>query len=256
MGGASVVAVLLACAVLVLNGGGRSSSTEFANLDQQKADAKVTPLSRLSAKDAKPLGARRADKVRSFAIPEQRLQDRPADVVEFAAFKVPELNAHRTGERRAAPINLPLVGEVPAAGGMRTRSSAISRTMLSGRDMQLLQATASSRSTTAQRATVEGAVKRPGVYPARQHLAVLQWATPYSRGSRHGGFRHHRPRVPHVEGKRMARVDIGHTQRRRQRPGDRVGDVIVVPRRAMKGMFRSDLEEVFCRSQRLLPLLL
>lgn len=96
------------------------------------------------------------------------------DVVEISVFKVPELSksvqVSETGD-----INLPLVGEVQAAGKTAQELERELTTKLGSKYLQNPQVTVLVKEYNSQRVTIEGAVKKPGVYPIRGHSTLLQF---------------------------------------------------------------------------------
>lgn len=95
------------------------------------------------------------------------------DVVEISVFQVPELS--KTVQVAAdGTINLPLAGTLPAAG--RT-SSDIERDLtarLGQKYLQSPQVNVYVKEYNSQRVTIDGAVRRPGVYPLRGPSTLLQ----------------------------------------------------------------------------------
>lgn len=95
------------------------------------------------------------------------------DVLEISVFKVPELTKS-VQVSDSGTINLPLVGEVPAAG--RT-AQAVERDLtakLGGKYLQSPQVTVFVKEFNSQRITVDGSVKKPGVFPYRASVSLLQ----------------------------------------------------------------------------------
>ncbi len=97
----------------------------------------------------------------------------PMDVIDISVFQVPELS--KTVQVGAdGTINLPLAGSVPASG--RT-SGDIERDLtrrLGDKYLQSPQVNVYIKEYNSQRVTVDGAVKRPGVYPLREPVTLLQ----------------------------------------------------------------------------------
>jgi polysaccharide export outer membrane protein len=216
-------------------------STEFASLDPPKLDPPKEAPSRLSAGDAKPL-ARAADKLTSAATPgNSGYKIGPLDVVEFSVFKVPELT--RTAQvAETGTINLPLIGEVQAAGRTTQEVERDLATKLGEKYLQSPQVTILIKEYNSQRVTVEGAVKRPGVYPIRGKTSLLQViATAEGLDTASDTtvvvFRH-------IEGKRLAaRFDIGEIRSGKANdPPIRSGDVVVAPTSAMRSTFDTILK--------------
>jgi len=97
----------------------------------------------------------------------------PQDVLELSVFKVPELSK-KVSVAAEGTINLPLVGEVRATG-LTTREIEQNVTRLLGEKyLQNPQVTVLVAEYNSQRVTVEGAVKKPGVYPIQGELTLLQ----------------------------------------------------------------------------------
>jgi polysaccharide export outer membrane protein len=227
----------VACSAVALSGCGTSLSSEFASLESPKGDArKEAAPSRLSPGNSKPL-ARAADKLTSAATPgSSGYKIGPLDVVEFSVFKVPELT--RTAQvAETGTINLPLVGEVQAAGRTAHEVERDLVTKLGSKYLQSPQVTILVKEYNSQRVTVEGAVKRPGVYPLRGKTSLLQViATAQGLDTVSDAtvvvFRQ-------IEGKRLAaRFDIGQIRSGATKdPAIESGDVVVAPSSAMKSTF-------------------
>lgn len=245
-----LLALSLCCAAL-LTACGASLSNEFKALDAPKGEppTKAESPSRLSVLsvptggDTKPV-ARAVDKLTSGATPgNSGYKIGPLDVVEFSVFKVPELT--RTVQvSETGTVNLPLVGEIHAAGRTaRDVEHELTRT-LGAKYLQSPQVSILIKEYNSQRVTVEGAVKRPGVYPIRGKLSLLQViATAEGLDSVSDTtvviFRH-------VEGKRLAaRFDVGQIRSGESAdPPIQSGDVIVAPSSAMKGTFDTILKSL------------
>lgn len=97
----------------------------------------------------------------------------PQDVLEISVFKVPELSKS-VQVADAGSINLPLVGEVPAAGKTAQEIERDLTKKLGDKYLQSPQVTVYVKEYNSQRVTVEGAVKKPGVYPMRGQNSLLQ----------------------------------------------------------------------------------
>jgi polysaccharide export outer membrane protein len=97
----------------------------------------------------------------------------PLDVLEVAVFKVPELSKS-VQVSEGGTISFPLVGEVPA-GGKTAREIEQSLTKLLGaKYLQNPQVTIFVKEYNSQRVTIEGAVKKPGVFPMAGGMSLLQ----------------------------------------------------------------------------------
>jgi polysaccharide export outer membrane protein len=98
----------------------------------------------------------------------------PLDVLEVSVFKVPELSRSVQVAGRGS-INLPLVGEVPAAGRTAQEIERDLTEKLGAKYLQSPQVTVYVKEYNSQRVTIEGAVKKPGVYPIRGNTSLLQF---------------------------------------------------------------------------------
>jgi polysaccharide biosynthesis/export protein len=234
--------VLIVCGTLSLAGCGASLSSDFTTLDPPAAEQPSGPAAR-AAGDAKPL-ARAADKLTSAATPgTSGYKIGPLDVIEFSVFKVPELM--RTAQvSETGTVNLPLVGEIEAVGKTARDIERDLTQKLEAKYLQSPQVTILIKEYNSQRVTVEGAVKRPGVYPIRGKTTLLQViATAEGLDSASDTtvvvFRQ-------ANGKRMAaKFDIG--QIRSGTNGDppiQSGDVIVAPTSATKATFDAILKSL------------
>ena len=89
-------------------------------------------------------------------------------------FKVPELS-RSVQVADSGTINLPLVGEVPAAGKTAQELERDLTKKLGAKYLQSPQVTVFVKEYNSQRVTIEGAVKKPGVYPIRGKTSLLQF---------------------------------------------------------------------------------
>jgi len=97
----------------------------------------------------------------------------PQDVLDISVFKVPELSKS-VQVADSGTINLPLVGEVPAAGKTAQEVERELTKKLGAKYLQSPQVTVFVKEYNSQRVTIEGAVKKPGVYPVRGKASLLQ----------------------------------------------------------------------------------
>lgn len=88
-------------------------------------------------------------------------------------FKVAELSK-TVQVADSGSINLPLVGEVPAAGLTAQDVERDLTKRLGAKYLQSPQVTVFVKEYNSQRVTIEGAVKKPGVYPIRGKSSLLQ----------------------------------------------------------------------------------
>lgn len=97
----------------------------------------------------------------------------PLDVLEVSVFKVPDLSK-TVQVAESGTINLPLVGESPAAGMTAQEIERNLTQKLGAKYLQNPQVTVFVKEYNSQRVTIEGAVKKPGVYPIRGQSTLLQ----------------------------------------------------------------------------------
>jgi len=168
----------------------------------------------------------------------------PLDVLEFSVFKVPELQ--RVAQvAETGTVNLPLVGEVQAAGKTAQQVERDLAAKLGAKYLQSPQVTILVKEFNSQRVTVEGAVKTPGVQPLRGQMSLLQVLA--QAGGLDSAVSDSTVLVfRQIDGKRAAaRFDIA--QIRAGTANDPVvlaGDVIVAPTSAMKETFNYVLKAI------------
>jgi polysaccharide export outer membrane protein len=97
----------------------------------------------------------------------------PADVLDISVFKVPEL-ARTVLVDDIGTINLPLLGDVPAAGRTTRELERDLAKKLGAKYLQSPQVTVAIKEYNSQRVTVEGAVKTPGVHALKGKTSLLQ----------------------------------------------------------------------------------
>lgn len=97
----------------------------------------------------------------------------PLDVLEVSVFKVPELSKTVQVAENGS-VNLPLVGEVPTVGRTAQDVERELTQKLGAKYLQSPQVTVFVKEFNSQRITVEGAVKKPGVYPLRGRTTLMQ----------------------------------------------------------------------------------
>lgn len=97
----------------------------------------------------------------------------PNDVLEISVFKVPDLSK-TVQVAETGTINLPLVGEVPAAGKTAQQLERDLTIRLGDKYLQNPQVTVVLKENNSQQVTIEGAVEKPGVYPIKSRTSLLQ----------------------------------------------------------------------------------
>jgi polysaccharide biosynthesis/export protein len=97
----------------------------------------------------------------------------PLDVLEISVFKVPDLSK-TVQVADQGTINLPLVGEIPAAGRTARDVEQELTEKLGKKYLQNPQVTVFVKEYNSQRVTVEGAVEKPGVFPIQGRMTLIQ----------------------------------------------------------------------------------
>jgi len=95
------------------------------------------------------------------------------DILDVSVFKVPELSKS-VQVADIGTINLPLIGEVPVAGKTAQEVERDLTSRLGAKYLQNPQVTVYVKEHNSQSMTVEGAVKKPGVYPIKGKTSLLQ----------------------------------------------------------------------------------
>jgi polysaccharide biosynthesis/export protein len=165
----------------------------------------------------------------------------PLDVLEISVFKVPDLS--RTVQvADSGTINLPLVGEVPAAGRTAQDVERDLTKRLGAKYLQNPQVNIYVKEYNSQRVTVEGSVKKPGVYPIRGGTTLLQLVATAegftdTAQSEVAVFRN-------VDGKRTAaKFDVGEIRTGNAKDPQLVqGDVVVVSDSMVKSAYQGLLK--------------
>jgi polysaccharide biosynthesis/export protein len=159
------VLLMTAAAVLAGCGSSLSSGPEAAGF------ASIEPETKGSVASAE----RAADTFTAAATPgSSAYKIGPHDVLEISVFKVAELSKS-VQVADSGTINLPLVGEVRAAGRTAQEIERDLTKKLAGRFLQKPQVTVFVKEYNSQRVTIDGAVVKPGVYPIRGRTTLLQF---------------------------------------------------------------------------------
>jgi polysaccharide export outer membrane protein len=184
-------------------------------------------------------GSRSAAAFKSVTTPgNEEYKIGPLDVLEISVFKVPELSKS-VQVADTGTVNLPLVGAMPAAGKTAEQLERELESKLGAKYLQSPQVTVYVKEFNSQRATVEGAVKKPGVYPIKGKTSLLQFIA-MAEGLHESSdttavvFRQ-------VNGQRSAgRFDISAIRAGRANdPAIQQGDVVVVGESAIKATFNN-----------------
>jgi polysaccharide biosynthesis/export protein len=97
----------------------------------------------------------------------------PLDVLDISVFQVPELTKS-VQVADTGTVNLPLVGEIPAAGRTAQQLERDLTSRLGATYLQNPQVTVYVKDYNSQRVTISGAIKKPGVYPIKGNTSLLQ----------------------------------------------------------------------------------
>jgi polysaccharide export outer membrane protein len=97
----------------------------------------------------------------------------PTDILDISVFQVPELSKS-VQVADTGTINLPLVGNVQASGKTASEIEKDLTRQLGAKYLKSPQVTVYVKEHNSQRVTIEGAVRRPGVYPIRGTLSLVQ----------------------------------------------------------------------------------
>jgi polysaccharide biosynthesis/export protein len=97
----------------------------------------------------------------------------PQDLIEISVFQVAELN-RTVRVNTSGDISLPLVGVMKAGGRTVQELEADIAKNLDAKFLQNPQVTVFVKEFTSQRVTLEGSVKKPGIYPLTGRTTLLQ----------------------------------------------------------------------------------
>ena len=166
----------------------------------------------------------------------------PEDVLDVSVFKVPELSKS-VQVADGGTINLPLVGEIAAAGKTARDIELELTKTLGDKYLRSPQVTVFVKEYNSQRVTVEGAVKKPGVYPIRGKNSLLQLlasAGGLEETAENGNILV----VRQVNGKRYAgRFDLDAIRKgAAEDPQVQQGDVVIVNTSDAKAAFQTFLK--------------
>ncbi len=251
--------LLPAVAAALLSACGASSINDFSSEKQQQL-AKLPPESASQApkesvspknvdgapRDQDAAMRKVALNLSSFSDPNSKAYKiGPRDVLEVTVFKVPDLSKV-VQVSEAGTISYPLVGEVQAGGRTAREIEHDLTKSLGAKYLQNPQITVFVKEYNSQRITVEGAFKKPGVYPITGGMSLLQ-ATALA-----GGFEATADETVllfrQLDGKRsVAKYDVGQIRQfKAEDPQLEAGDVIIAP--------TSDIKEGMNYIVRLAPL--
>ena len=98
----------------------------------------------------------------------------PLDVLDVSVFQVPDLSK-TVQVADTGTVNLPLVGNLPAAGRTAQEVERDLTAKLGAKYLQNPQVTVFVKEFNSQRVTIEGAVKKPGVYPVTGRETLMHY---------------------------------------------------------------------------------
>jgi polysaccharide biosynthesis/export protein len=165
----------------------------------------------------------------------------PMDILEISVFKVPELSKS-VQVADTGTINLPLVGEVQASGKTSSEIEKDLTRQLGAKYLKSPQVTVYVKDHNSQRVTIEGAVRKPGVYPIRGTLSLVQLLAT-AEGVDRDYYSKDVTVFRTANGNRTSQVyDIDAIREgKAQDPQLRQGDVVVVDTSAAKSALQSAL---------------
>jgi len=97
----------------------------------------------------------------------------PQDVLDITVFQAPDLSK-TLQVAEDGTLNLPLAGQIMAAGKSPSQLEREITTRLNARYTKSAQVTVFVKEFNSQRVTIQGAVKSPGVFPLRGHETLMQ----------------------------------------------------------------------------------
>jgi polysaccharide biosynthesis/export protein len=164
-----------------------------------------------------------------------------ADMLDITVFKVPDLSK-TVQVSETGSINLPLVGEVQAAGKTTQELERVLTSKLGATYLQNPQVSVLVKENNSQRVTIQGAVEKPGVYPVKGKTSLLELV------AMAGGFKSSSDSTVLVlrqeAGKRAAaKFDVDNIQKgRADDPTMQAGDVVVAGTSAIRAGFNNVLK--------------
>ena len=166
------IAVLVVAASLAGCAGSSNNGSASLSSNGQMASDGITP--RQDTTPAHPRAAQPAETV-AYVSPAggNAYKIGPLDVLDISVFNVPELSKS-VQVADTGSINLPLVGEIPAAGKTAQQLERELTSKLGAKYLQNPQVTVLVKEYNSQRVTVSGAVGHPGVFPVQGKTSLLQ----------------------------------------------------------------------------------
>jgi polysaccharide export outer membrane protein len=168
----------------------------------------------------------------------------PTDILDISVFKVPELSKS-VQVADTGTINLPLVGEVHASGKTASEIEKELTRQLGARYLKSPQVTVYVKEHNSQKVTIEGSVRRPGMYPIRGALSLVQLIAT-AEGVDRDYYSKDVSIFRTVDGKRTSQVyDIDKIREGKANdPQLRQGDLVVVDTSTAKSVLQNALKIV------------
>src|SRR5262245_55086890 len=142
--------------------------------EQQKTGSGLTTGSTPETASAAVPLPRSAEALTSVATPgNAAYKIGPQDVLDVSVFKVPDLT-RSVQVADTGTINVPLLGEVPAAGKTARELERDLAKRLGAKYLQSPQVSVAIKEYNSQRVTIEGAVKTPGVHALKGKTTLIQ----------------------------------------------------------------------------------
>jgi polysaccharide export outer membrane protein len=134
----------------------------------------TTPRQKTASPKTDPRSEQAAETLTSGATPgDAAYRIGPMDSLQISVFNVPQLT-QSVQVSAAGTINLPLLGEVPAARKTAQELERDLTSLLGASYLQNPQVTVTVQNYNSQRVIVTGGIKKPGVYPLTGRTSLLQ----------------------------------------------------------------------------------
>jgi polysaccharide biosynthesis/export protein len=175
IGGPALVAVIVAISAGFLTGCAAYSNSPMAGALGSGDQQPVVSLASTAGTQARTTPAAETDAAFTSMTASKDIAYKigAQDVLDVSVFKVPELSKN-VQVADIGTINLPLVGEVPVAGKTAQEVERDLTSRLGAKYLQNPQVTVYVKEHNSQSMTVEGAVKKPGVFPIKGKTSLLQ----------------------------------------------------------------------------------
>lgn len=165
------------------------------------------------------------------------------DVLMVTVFQVEALSKEYRVDL-AGNVAFPLIGEVPAVGRTTAELRQDVATRLGQRYLRNPDVTVAVKESTSNNVTVEGGVRRPGLFPVNGPLSLIQGIAMAGGIDPEQGNARRLAIFRQVQGQRMAAAFDLVSIRRGEMPDPEIfpGDIIVVESNSRRGMFQDILQ--------------